>query len=330
MALMSGLPSSSSLAHRVTDAVARHYLGKPDQEELLRIKFPDVPSLLAAAGNELAYLLGAERSFRLTTLNVEVTNRCNLRCSYCPVNRGMERSKVDLPFDRFVDVLDRAKTVKTLLPFQWGEPLLHPRIVDMIEVATRRGIRTYLTTNGTLLDDAMNRALLRSGLARLTISVDGADAVHEETRGVALAPIRERVLALKRLRDELGSPMRIDVSMVVEERTAAGVDEFFRAWKGVVDRAQAIPRLVAKPRTSRCREPWRGLLVVLADGRTTACCVDSEGRLDLGAVTESDPAALWNGEAMARLRRAHREGDLPEPCRSCSEYRHSSISSRFS
>lgn len=326
---MSAPSPPSTIAQRVAAAVARHYLGKPDQEELLRIKFPDPASLWHAAGNEIAYLLGADRSFRLTTLNVEVTNRCNLRCAYCPVNRDMERAKVDLPFERFVEVLDAAPTVTTLLPFQWGEPLLHPRIVDMIEVATRRGIRTYLTTNGTLLDDAMNRALLRSGLARLTVSVDGADDVHEATRGVALGPIRERVLALKRLRDELGSPLRIDVSMVVEERTEAGVDEFFRAWSGIVDRVQAIPRFTSAPRASRCREPWRGLLVILADGRTTACCVDSEGRLDLGRVPDESPPRIWNGEAMARLRRAHAAGDLPEPCRSCAEYRHPSVSARF-
>lgn len=329
MSPMADTSAPSSIAARVTDAVARHYLGKPDQGELLRIKFPDLSSLGAAAMNEAAFLLGSERSFRLTTLNVEVTNRCNLRCSYCPVNRDMAREKRDLPFDRFVELLDRSPTVKTLLPFQWGEPLLHPRIVEMIEVATKRGIRTYVTTNGTLLDDAMNRALLRSGLARLTISVDGDDATHQSTRGVALAPIRERVLALKRQRDESGSPMRIDVSMVVEERTAPGVDEYFRAWSGVVDRVQAIPRLVASPRGGRCREPWRGLLVVLADGRATTCCVDSEGKLALGNVADETPEALWNGEAMARLRRAHRDGDLPDPCRTCSEYRHPAVSPRF-
>ncbi len=321
---------ATPFARAITDVVARRYLRKPDLVDLLRIKFPDAASLATAALNEAAFLLRSDSSFRLTTLNVEITNRCNLRCSYCPVNRDMARPKADLDFARFQELLVRSPTVTTLLPFQWGEPLLHPRIVEMIEFATKRGVRTFLTTNGTLLDDAMCRGLLRSSLSRLTISVDGDDVTHEATRGVALAPIRERVLALKRMRDETGSKLRIDVSMVLEERTTKCLDGFHAAWDGVVDRVQAIPRMIAAPRTTACREPWRGLLVVLADGRVTTCCYDSEGQLALGDSRVDAPETIFAGEAMRRLRRAHRDGDLPEPCRNCSEFLDPRVSARFS
>ena len=77
--------AANGLCARLTDLVARHYLRRPDQAELLRIKFPDARSLAWGALNEAAYRLGTDRAARLTTLNVEVTNRCNLACSYCPV-----------------------------------------------------------------------------------------------------------------------------------------------------------------------------------------------------------------------------------------------------
>ena len=317
------------ISARFLDLVARHYLRKPDQAELLRIKFPDPTSLLHGALNEGAYRLGSERGARLTTLNVEVTNRCNLRCSYCPVNRSLARPKTDLPFDRFIDILDRSPTVKTLLPFQWGEPLMHPRMIDMIEVAAKRGIRTYLTTNGTFLDRPTRDALLRSGLTRLTISVDGDDETHHATRGVDLAPIRERVRALCSERDALGAEMRVDVSMVVDDRTAPGLDAYRAAWTPVVDRVQAIPRMIEGARQGACREPWRGLLVVLADGRVTTCCADSEGVLDLGDAFSESPAEIFNGERMRALRRAHRCGDLPAVCATCDEHRDPAVSPRF-
>lgn len=321
---------TTGAAARMAGLVARHYLKKPDQEELLRIKFPDAPSLGWAAANEAAYRLRAARSVRLTTLNVEITNRCNLRCGYCPVNRSMARPKSDLPLEAFEDLLARAPTVTTLLPFQWGEPLLHPDLFEMVRLARVRGIRTYVTTNGTLLDPPRRRAILDSGITRLTISVDGDDATHAATRGVELAPIRENVLALRRERDLAGAAMRIDVSMVIDQQTESSLADYRRAWSPLVDRVQAIPRLVREPRTTVCREPWRGLLVVLADGRVTTCCGDTEGELLLGSIHDSDPAEIFNGEPMRQLREAHACGRFPRVCADCSEYRHAEVNPRFS
>ncbi|MBL8768444.1 MAG: radical SAM protein [Planctomycetes bacterium] len=321
--------TSSSIAGRFTDWVARRYLRKPDQAGLLRVKFPTWDAIGHAALNEAAYLAGLERSGRLTTLNVEITNRCNLRCEYCPVNRDLARAKLDMPFDAFCELIVRTPTLTTLLPFQWGEPLLHPRVFDMIAFAARRGIRTFVTTNGTRLDADTRQALLRSGLTRLTISVDGDDATHLRMRGQELAPVRERVLALRRERDAAGVALAIDVSMVLDATTAPAHDEYVRAWTGVADRVQTIPRMIDAPRTTACREPWRGLLVVLADGTTTACCADREGELALGNAFTTDPARIFDGPAMRELRRRHAQRTFTGPCARCSEFDHPAISRRF-
>ncbi|MFH0946120.1 MAG: radical SAM/SPASM domain-containing protein [Planctomycetota bacterium] len=321
--------NNSSVSTRVAGLVARYYLQKPDQADLLRIKFPDGRSMGWGALNEAAFRAGASRSARLTTLNIEITNRCNLNCVYCPVNSGLSRARTDLPFERFVEILDRAPTITDLLPFQWGEALLHPRIFDMLRLASGRGLRTYLTTNGTLLDQRRRREILDAGLERLTISVDGNDETHLRTRGVDLAPIRERVVRLRRERDASSSRMSIDVSMVVDEHTTASIEEYRREWSGVADRVQTIPRLIKGTRTKPCRELWRGLLVVLADGRVTACCGDSEGALDLGSIFESDAAKIFNGKRMRALRRLHTEGRLPPVCARCDEYQHAEVSPRF-
>lgn len=318
-----------SVSTRVADLVARYYLKKPDQAELLRIKFPDGRSMGWGALNEAAFRAGTSRSARLTTLNIEVTNRCNLNCVYCPVNSSLARPRADLPFERFVEILDLAPTITDLLPFQWGEALLHPRIFDMLRVASARGLRTYLTTNGTLLDVERRRQILDAGLERITISVDGNDETHLRTRGVELAPIRERVVRLREERDRSSSRMSIDVSMVVDAQTTASIEEYRQEWTGVADRVQTIPRLIDGARTRPCRELWRGLLVVLADGRVTACCGDPEGELDLGSIFESDAAKIFNGPRMRALRRLHTEGRLPPVCARCDEYQHADISPRF-
>lgn len=312
--------------------VARHYLRKPELAELLEIKLPDLASVGWAALNEACYRLRLERSARVLSLNVETTNFCNLRCTICPVNRGMVRQKRWLDPATFERLIDRSPTVRFLLPFQWGEPLLHPEIDRMVAYARDRGIRTMLTTNGTRLDEAMAERLLACGLDRLTVSVDGDDATHEAIRGVPLAEIRERTLALRRLRDRRGAALRIDVSMVLDDATRPAIEEYRARWSDVADRVQVIPRLASRPRTAACREAWRGSLVVLVDGTVTACCADSEGALALGDGHREAPAALLNGERFRALRRAHRCGDFPAVCAGCGEYdgREVGVNARFS
>src|SRR5262245_8020354 len=153
--LASPAPIGDRLVGALHRLVARFYLRKPELAELLHAKFPDLGSVGWAALNEACFRLRLRRTARVLSLNVETTNYCNLRCTICPVNRGMVRQKRWLDPAAFRSLIDRTPTLRFILPFQWGEPLLHPEIDSMVRYAAARGIRSMLTTNGTLLDDAM-------------------------------------------------------------------------------------------------------------------------------------------------------------------------------
>lgn len=301
-------------------AVATHYLRKPELAELLAIKLPDLAAVAAAGLNEVAFRLRRERTARVLSLNIETTNYCNLRCTICPVNRGMVRQKRWLDPAEFRRLIDRTPTVRFILPFQWGEPLLHPEIDSMVRYAADRGIRTMLTTNGTLLDDDLADRLFRSGLDRLTISVDGDDETHARIREFPLQELRERVGRLKARRDAGGHALRIDVSMVLDDATKPALDRYRAEWSRLADRVQVIPRLAPAPRRNPCREAWRGSLVVLVDGTVTACCADSEGALALGNAFRDAPGEILNAAPFRELRRRHGCGDFPEPCKGCGEF----------
>ncbi len=317
------------LKSRIYRAGAR-YLGKPDLEGLLEVKFPTYRSMLHATLNEASFRLGYERGFRLTSVNIEVTNRCNLKCVECPTTDTMRRPRGLLDFRLLEKILGENAQLEFVLLFQWGEPFLHPRVLEMVRACSDRGIRTMLTTNGTLLTRERRRAILDSGLTRLTFSIDGLGATHTAIRGYPYERLRKTILGFKHERDALGRGPAIDVSMVLFEQTEPDLESFRREWAGIADRVQVIPMFVSGSREVRCRELWRGTMVVLWDGRVTACCADYDGALVIGDAWTESLAEIWAGPRMRALRRAHLRREFPGPCAQCSEYRSSEVSPRFS
>ena len=310
--------------------VARFYLRKPDVAELVAFKIRDLRAVRRAFLNEAAFRLGRVRSHRLTSVNLEITNACNLACTMCPVNTTMRRPKRMMPFSLFQRLLDENPDLDFVLPFQWGEPMLHKDFFRMVAYARSKGIRVMATTNGTLLgDDGAMERLASCGLERITFSSDGVGETHTRIRGYAFERLRADVERFRQVRDRVGSPTCIDISMVVMDPTAADREALHESWRGVADRIQFIPLLTEGRRERPCREPWRGSIVVLADGTVTACCADPEGKLALGDATRQSLREIWNGERMAELRRRHAQRDFPDPCADCDEFESEGVSKRF-
>lgn len=300
--------------------VARLYLGRPELSDLVAIKYGSWRAAWRGLYNEALFRLGRDRGYLLVSANFEVTNRCNIRCTICPVNRGMRRPRATQSLASFERFLARNPELEFVLLFQWGEPLLVRELPDMIAAATARGVKTMITTNGTLLDESWCARLLDAGLTRLTLSVDGDAATHRRIRGVELEPLRRNLERLRRMRDERGAPLGIDVSMVVNPLTEPAWPALRRSWWGIADRVQAIPQFFASRRKRPCREPSRGSLVVLADGRVTICCADPEGEAVVGHADDAPLQEILNDEPMRALRRAHFARRFGGICRDCGEY----------
>ena len=311
--------------------VARLYLRRPEMAEPIAIRYRSLRAVTAGIFNEIAYRLGRARAPFLVSANLELTNRCNLKCTFCPTADGrMARPRGHMDDALFTAALDGAGRLEFLLLFQWGEPLLHPRFAELAAEASRRGIRTLVTTNGTLLDERRIAGLLGAGVDRVTVSVDGDATTHEAVRGIPLSATRAAIERLVAARDVAGAATSIDVSMVVAPETEIGTAEFRRAVEGRVDRVQTIPLLTKGERRTRCREPWRGGLVVLEDGRCTVCCVDHDGELAVGDARTESLRTIWNGPRLRALRRAHATGALPAVCATCTEYPTDAAAPRFS
>lgn len=109
-------------------------------------------------------------------VQIEPVGQCNLSCRMCPVVYREEKPPAFMSYDVFCRLLDQFATVKELHLQGLGEPLLHPRFFDMVRYAAARGIAVSTNTNMTALSERRAEECVKSGLRRMHVSLDAAEA----------------------------------------------------------------------------------------------------------------------------------------------------------
>jgi MoaA/NifB/PqqE/SkfB family radical SAM enzyme len=102
---------------------------------------------------------------------IEVTNRCNFNCAMCqriPLKVPIK----DMDFSLYKKVIDRLGPIKEVTLTGWGEPLMHPKIVEMIKYAKDKRKRVCLTLNGSLLTENLAKRLIKVNLDSISFSID--------------------------------------------------------------------------------------------------------------------------------------------------------------
>lgn len=140
----------------------------------------------------------------ITYLRISVTDRCNLRCVYCMPKEGLERQPRgnQLSVDEIVGVVKAAARggVKRVR-LTGGEPLIHPRIVEIAHrIASIHGIEEVSLTTNAILLERLARPLADAGLKRVNISLDSlnADKFRRITRGGDLNRVWRGIAAAER------------------------------------------------------------------------------------------------------------------------------------
>ena len=164
-------------------------------------------------------------------LRVSITDRCNLRCTYCMPAEGVKLldHRDILSFEEIVEVIREAVAMGiTKVRITGGEPLVRKGVISLIEkIATIQGITDFgLTTNGILLS-TFAADLADAGLHRINISLDTVDPekFSQITRGGNIQQVFEGIDAAKKAGL---TPIKINcvVRNSSDEPDAKGVREF--------------------------------------------------------------------------------------------------------
>ena len=117
----------------------------------------------------------------------EVTKGCNLRCIHCRATATELSSPTDLATRTALNIIDQiAAAANPILVLSGGEPLYRSDIFQLARYAAGKGLRVALATNGTLVTKDVARMIVDAGVRRVSISLDGADAItHDSFRGIS-------------------------------------------------------------------------------------------------------------------------------------------------
>jgi len=114
-----------------------------------------------------------------------ITRQCNLKCRHCYAQAQSKKPKGELTTQEGKVLLDDLSSFGApVILFSGGEPVLRPDLPELAEYAVAKGMRTVISTNGTLITEEMAKILKDIGLSYVGISLDGMEAVNDRFRGV--------------------------------------------------------------------------------------------------------------------------------------------------
>jgi radical SAM protein with 4Fe4S-binding SPASM domain len=112
-----------------------------------------------------------------------ITRTCNLRCVHCYSDSNALNYPGELTWEQMQDVVSdlSAYQVPSLL-LSGGEPMIHPRFFDLVDLASSKGLKLTISTNGTLITPEKAALLKAANVAYVGISLDGIGKIHDEFR----------------------------------------------------------------------------------------------------------------------------------------------------
>jgi radical SAM protein with 4Fe4S-binding SPASM domain len=280
---------------------------------------------------------------KFSKVNIEISNICNLQCSFCP---EVIREKKIMSVDLFRRVIEQVAPLTELVCFHlMGDPLVHPKLSQLIDICEEFQTKIFFVTNGVLLRDEKMDLLLRPPLQQVNFSLHsyfdnhpGQDpTVYLEKifrfteKAFELRPDLYLNYRLWNLNDVSGSqtdnsamlsrvcerfdipiPTGLDVrkrkSIQLKNRLYLHFDTEF-IWPSL--------DLEVLGNKGRCH----GLsshFGVLADGTVVPCCLDKEAAIPLGNIAESEIREILNSSRALDILNGFRQKNLVEDlCQRC-------------
>lgn len=280
-------------------------------------------------------------------VDVELTNRCNLNCIFCG-QQAMTRPKGFISEEIIKKVADECSQHQTPIRFiRWGEPFLHPKIIDFSRYIKSKGLLLHITNNGLAIKESDMKALIEIGVDSLIFSFQGATKEEYEKmrNNQRYDELKANVLKIVELREDREKPF-IHISSTMTNETEKEINNFFNYWGNIVDsvgvgktnlsristhqiksfeilgkhetlRKQETIKKIYRP----CTEVYQKLSVDW-DGKVSCCCGDYDNFMTIGDINDSTLYELWHNSPKLKMFREMLDNNMHKSLTLCSTCYH--------
>ena len=276
----------------------------------------------------------------ITRCYLEITNKCNLNCLFCPKTNRAKRSLTPEEFNSLTDKLQGK--IKFLYFHLMGEPLLHPHLPQFIVEARNKGFIPVITTNGTLLSRA--QSVIEAQPHKVQISIHSHEGNQkenpqeyiEEVMHFSAEATKKGIVVVLRLWNEGGyNSKNEELLELIAKHYPKPWEKRYYGWQ--IDEKLYIEfdKMFEWPDSQReeydVEESFcyamRNQIGVLVDGTVVPCCLDSAGTINLGNLFDSSLEEILSSPRAKAIFDGFTKHKAVEPlCRRCG---YVAVSKRF-
>lgn len=251
---------------------------------------------------------------------VEVTNNCNLSCDFCI---GNKRDKKIISIDEFIIILDKLKDyTKYLYLHVMGEPLMHPRINELIDMASS-SYYVNITTNGYLIDRIKSK-----NIRQINISLHS----YDEKYGVLLTDYMNSIFSVVNKLPNTYVSYRLWVSNINTDKIISLLEKHYNTKIDVDDSIKIKDKVFISFNKSFVWPSFdneinnsvgtcyalRDHIGILVDGSVVPCCLDSGGEIVFGNIYENDLDDIVNSARYIKMLNGFKNNlKCEELCKKC-------------
>jgi len=252
---------------------------------------------------------------------IEITNRCNLSCSFCSISK---REKKDMSIDAFKHVIEEVKKYsKTIYLHVKGEPLLHPHLDALLSICDEHDMRVNITTNATLLESRVDILKKHPCVRKLNISLHSENKMENYYKRVMNAcDCLENVYIVYRLWTLKNYALNEEARNIIE-----AIKEHYHLCDEVVEKIRNEKHIQIQDHVIIDKENmfvWPDLnndftytsgycyalkthIAILANGDVVPCCLDGEGILKLGNIHEESLEEILHKERSKNIKKSFQD-----------------------
>lgn len=270
---------------------------------------------------------------RFNKIYVEITNVCNLDCSFCSKNK---LPKKEMTLNEFKMVIDKIKNYTNSIYLHIkGEPLMHSKLDDILTICDENHIDVRITTNGTLLYEKKD-ILLKHHIKQINISLHCENNYQNYFENIfkAVCELKKKTTIIYRI-------WTLHNLEIIDDNVINKIINYYFLDQTIIDKIKKDKNIKIQdnlyidkdyeftwPNINKIEDDkgtclgTRSHIGILSNGIIVPCCLDANGIINLGNIFEESLEDVINNKLFQEINLGFQKGKIVcELCKSCT-FRH--------